>query len=39
MSECQSNGNGDYLDESLSRNKPGNYFKVQEVELFKINIK
>ena len=39
MSECQSNGNGDYLDESLSRNKPGSYFKVQEVELFKINIK
>ena len=39
MTECKSSGNGDYLDESLSTNLPGNYFKVQEVELYKIIIK
>ena len=38
MSECKSSGNGDYLDEPLSKNKPNEYFKVQEVEIFKINI-
>ena len=39
MNECKSSGKGLYLDESLSRNNPNEYFKVQEVELIKINIK
>ena len=38
MSECQSSGTGDYLNESLSSNIAGNYFKVQEVEFYKIII-
>ena len=37
MTECQSSGTGNYLDKSLSRNQPGKYFKVQEIELSKIN--
>ena len=36
MSLCCSNGTGDYLDESLSTNNPRSYFKVQEVEFYKI---
>ena len=36
MSQCCSYGTGDYLDESLSTNKAGNYFNVQEVEFYKI---
>ena len=36
MSCCISYGTGDYLDESLSTNNPGSYFKVQEVEFYKI---
>ena len=36
MSLCKSAGNGDYLDESLSTNKAGDHFKVQEVEFYRI---
>ena len=36
MSLCCSKGTGDYLDESLSTNDPRSYFKVQEVEFYKI---
>ena len=36
MSQCKSSGTGDYLDESLSTNKAGEYFNVQEVEFYKI---
>ena len=36
MSCCISYGTGDYLDESLSTNNPGSYFKVQEVAFYKI---
>ena len=39
MSKCFSSGTGDYLDESLSKNKVGEYFQEQEIELFKINFK
>ena len=38
MSQCISYGTGDYLNESLSSNKAGNYFQVQEVEFFRIII-
>ena len=37
MSECFSSGKGNYLDESLSTNEPNRYFRVQEVELYKIS--
>ena len=38
MTECKSSGKGNYLDESLSTNKAGDYFKVQEVEFYRILI-
>ena len=38
MTECMSRGTGYYLDESLSTNKAGDYFKVQEVEFYRILI-
>ena len=37
MSQCISNGTGEYLDESLSTNQPGSYFDVHEVEFYKIS--
>lgn len=36
MSICISTKRGEYLDESLSTNKPGQYFIVKEVELYQI---
>ena len=36
MSICMSTKRGEYLDESLSTNKPGQYFIVKEVELYQI---
>ena len=36
MKICVSTKKGEYLDESLSTNKPGQYFIVQEVELYQI---
>ena len=38
MTLCISRGNGDYLDESLSTNVAGNYFKVEEVEFYRVII-
>ena len=37
MNECMSTGTGDYLlDESLSTNEAGTYFKVKEIEFYQI---
>ena len=38
MTECESSICGEYLDEPLSTNKPNTYFKVQEVEFYRILI-
>ena len=38
MSLCMSTKKGEYLDESLSTNKSGYYFKVKEVEFYQIFI-
>ena len=38
MNLCISSGNGDFLDESLPTNERGKYFKVKEVEFYKINL-
>ena len=38
MSTCMSTRKGEYLDESLSSNKSGYYFKVKEIEFYQIVI-